>query len=67
MASNQGPGLNFGLLLGVVVLLALAIFLVTGGELGGSKKVASDADLPQVTSPQPPRSPNRDVGNVGSR
>jgi hypothetical protein len=67
MASNQGPGLSFGLLLGGVVLLALVVFLVTGGELGGTKKVASDADLPQVTSPKPPGSPGRDVGNVGSR
>ena len=67
MASNQGPNLSFGLLLGGVVLLALVIFLVTGGQLGGSKKVASDADLPQVTSPTPPRGPVRDAGNVGSR
>jgi hypothetical protein len=67
MASNQGPGFGFGLLLGGVVLLALVVFLVTGGQLGGTKKVASDADLPQVTSPKPPGSPGRDGGNVGSR
>lgn len=67
MASNQGPSFGFGLLLGGVVLLALVIFLATGGNLGGTKKVAGDADLPQVTSPKPPGSPSRDVGNVGSR
>jgi hypothetical protein len=26
---------------------------VTGGELGGTKKVESDADLPPVASPAP--------------
>jgi hypothetical protein len=67
MASNQGPNLSFALLLGGVVLLALMIFLVTGGQLGGSKKVASDADLPKVTSPKPPPGPGRDLGNVGTR
>jgi hypothetical protein len=67
MAPNQGPNLNFGLLLGGIVLLALVIFVVTGGQLGGSKKVASDADLPQVTSPKPPPGTNRDASNVGAR
>jgi hypothetical protein len=67
MAPNQGPNLNFGLVLGGIVLLALVVFLVTGGQLGGSKKVASDADLPQVTSPKPPPGGHRDASNVGTR
>jgi hypothetical protein len=68
MASNQRPNLGFAALLGGVVVLALVIFIVTGGQLGGSKKVASDADLPQVTSPKPPPGgPTRDAGNVGTR
>jgi hypothetical protein len=69
MASNQGPGINFGLVLGGVVLIALVIFLMTGGQLGGTKKVAGDADLPQVTSPIPPGTASRarEGGNVGSR
>ncbi len=49
------------------MVLALLIFIATGGQLGGSKKVASDADLPQVTSPKPPGGTSRDVGNVGTR
>jgi hypothetical protein len=69
MTPKQGSGIGFGLILGGVVLFALAIFLTTGGRLGGTKKVASDADLPQVTSPVPPRTTgrDRDLGNVGSR
>jgi hypothetical protein len=67
MASNQRPNLGFAALLGAVVVLALVIFIVTGGQLGGSKKVASDADLPQVASPKPPGGTIRDAGNVGTR
>jgi hypothetical protein len=67
MASTQGPNLGFAALLGGVVVLAMLIFIATGGQLGGSKKVASDADLPQVTSPKPPGGTTRDVGNVGTR
>ena len=67
MASNQGPNLGFAALLGGVVVLALLIFIATGGQLGGSRKVASDADLPQVTSPTPPAGSARDGGTVGTR
>lgn len=41
------------LILGAIVLAALVVFIWTGGELGGTKTVESDADLPQVTSPTP--------------
>jgi hypothetical protein len=58
---------GLGLILGGIVLLALIIFVTTGGELGGTKKVESDADLPQVTSPTaPPSGPLRSE-NTGSR
>jgi hypothetical protein len=53
MADNRGPTPSFAMIVGGVVLLALAVFLVTGGDLGGTKKIEGDHDLPQVTSPQP--------------
>ena len=39
-------------MLGGIVALAAMVFIVTGGELGGEKKVKSDADLPPVASPE---------------
>jgi len=61
MSDNPQPIGRLGLILGGVVLAALALFLFTGGDLGGNKKVTSDADLPKVTSPSAP------PGNTGSR
>jgi hypothetical protein len=72
MADNKNSSQNnsmggFSLLLGGIVLVAFIIFVATGGELGGTKKVESDADLPQVTSPEsPPSGPLRSE-NTGSR
>ena len=40
------------LVLGIVVAVAAAIFILTGGDLGGTRDVKSDSDLPPVTSPQ---------------
>ena len=51
--NNQGPNGMTGLLLGACVVAA-ALFLLTGGELGGNKKVRGDHDLPPVASPVPP-------------
>jgi hypothetical protein len=62
MTDNRRPTFSFGIILGVLVLLAGAVFILTGGDLGGTKKVQSDADLPRVTSPKPPT-----TGNTGSR
>jgi hypothetical protein len=52
--NNPQPISRLTMILGGLVLLAFAVFLVTGGDLGGTKKVESDADLPKVTSPAPP-------------
>jgi hypothetical protein len=54
MADNDGKNGMFGLVLGGVVVVAAAIFILTGGELGGKKGIKSDADLPPVTTPAPP-------------
>jgi len=39
-----------GLIIGGVFAVAAAFFILAGGELGGEKKVKSDADLPPVAS-----------------
>jgi len=54
MADNHGKNGMFGLVLGGVVVAAAAIFILTGGELGGEKKIKGDADLPPVTTPANP-------------
>jgi hypothetical protein len=54
MADNHGKNGMFGLVLGGVVVVAAAIFILTGGELGGKKGITSDADLPPVTTPAKP-------------
>jgi hypothetical protein len=54
------------LILAAVVLAALMVFIWTGGNLGGTKSVESDADLPKVTSPAPPSGTDR-ADNTGRR
>ena len=66
MPDNQQSYSGLGVILGGIVAVALAVFLLTGGDLGGTKKVESDADLPKVTSPAPPP-PARNSDNVGAR
>jgi hypothetical protein len=52
MADKKADG-YLGAVLGGIVVLAAAAFLLTGGELGGKKKVDGDEDLPPVaTTPQ---------------
>lgn len=54
MADNNQPSGKFGLMLGGILAVAAAVFILTGGELGGKKTVQGDEDLPGViTSPQP--------------
>jgi hypothetical protein len=42
------------LILGGICAAAAALFILSGGELGGEKKIKGDADLPPVASPVGP-------------
>jgi hypothetical protein len=57
MPDNNPNGENgtLGVILGGVLLAAAALFILTGGELGGKKTVSGDADLPPVASNHPAR------------
>jgi hypothetical protein len=44
---NQGKG-ALGLVLGGFLAAIAAIFILTGGQLGGVKDVKSDADMPPI-------------------
>ena len=46
---NKDNGL-FGLIVGGIVALAAAIFIFSGGDLGGKKTVEGDQDLPPIAS-----------------
>jgi hypothetical protein len=46
---NKDSG-KFGLVVGGIVALAAAIFIFSGGELGGKKSIEGDQDLPPVTT-----------------
>jgi hypothetical protein len=57
MPDNNPNGANGSLgviLLGGVLIAAAALFILTGGELGGKKTVQGDADLPPVASNSSP-------------
>jgi hypothetical protein len=41
---------SLGLFVGALVVIGAAIFILSGGDLGGKKTVASDRDLPPVAS-----------------
>jgi len=45
MRSENG---TFGLIVGGIVAFVAALFIISGGELGGKKVVEHDADLPPV-------------------
>ncbi len=49
MSDNNSTG-TVGLLLGGVLAVAAAVFILSGGQLGGVNKVNSDADLPPIAS-----------------
>ena len=40
----------FGIIIGGIVAVAAAIFIFSGGELGGKKTVEGDQDLPPIAS-----------------
>ena len=46
---NNSGGI-FGLIIGGIVALAAAIFIFTGGDLGGKKSIDGDQDLPPIAS-----------------
>jgi hypothetical protein len=46
---NKETG-TFGILIGGVVAVVAALFLLTGGELGGKKTIDGDQDLPPVAT-----------------
>ena len=41
---------SFGIVLGGVVAVVAAIFILSGGELGGKKKVEGDKDMPPIAT-----------------
>ena len=49
MSDNNGNG-SIGLILGGIFAVAAAVFIFSGGQLGGVKEVHSDADLPPIAS-----------------
>ena len=49
MADKKSDG-YFGVLLGGIVAVAVATFLLSGGEWGGKKSVKGDEDLPPVVT-----------------
>jgi hypothetical protein len=40
----------FGIIVGGIVAIAAAIFIFSGGELGGKKTVDGDQDLPPIAT-----------------
>jgi hypothetical protein len=54
MTDNNRPNGAIGLIVGGIFAAAAALFILTGGELGGKKQIKSDADLPPVASPVAP-------------
>ncbi|HEY3223240.1 MAG TPA: hypothetical protein VGJ76_05545 [Pseudolabrys sp.] len=46
---NESNG-RLGIIVGGVVAVIAAIFILSGGELGGKKKVEGDQDLPPITT-----------------
>jgi hypothetical protein len=62
--NEQKPAVGkLALILAGTVLAALVVFISTGGNLGGTKTVKSDADLPKVVSPVPPSGSSETVGS----
>ena len=46
---NKDTG-RLGLIVGCIVALGAAIFILSGGDLGGKTTVTSDSDLPPVAN-----------------
>ena len=52
MTDNRAPNGKLGALIGAVIAIAFAFFLLNGGEHVGKKTVNSDNDLPPVAQGQ---------------
>ena len=52
MTDNRARNGKLGAILGALIAVALAVFLLNGGEHVGKKTVNSDADLPPVATGQ---------------
>jgi hypothetical protein len=52
MPDNRAPGGKLGAVLGALIAMALALFLLNGGEHMGKKTVNSDDDLPPIAQGQ---------------
>jgi hypothetical protein len=52
MTDNRAPHRKLSALLGAVIALALAFFLLNGGEHVGKQTVNSDNDLPPIAQGQ---------------
>ena len=50
MADNNAPKAGIGIILGGMLVLSAALFILTGGDWGGKKTVQGDRDLPPVAS-----------------
>jgi hypothetical protein len=48
MSYNRGSNGSLGAIVGALIAVALAIFLLNGGEHLGKKTVNGDADLPPI-------------------
>ena len=48
MNDNRARNGALGAILGALIAVALAVFMLTGGEHMGKKTVNSDADLPPI-------------------
>ncbi len=47
---NNGSNGKLGIIVGGVVAVIAAIFILSGGELGGKKTVEGDQDLPPIAT-----------------
>jgi hypothetical protein len=50
MADNNAPNAGIGIVLGGILVMSAAFFILSGGNLGGKKTVQGDGDLPPVAS-----------------
>ena len=52
MTENRARNGKLGVIIGALIAVGLAVFLLTGGEQVGKKTVNSDADLPPIAKGQ---------------